>query len=123
MSTMTGTGQGFDTEALRRGIEGRDAEALAGLYAADAELQVVDCRDQPSRPKVVRGRDEIAGYLADICGRDMTHSLERLVVTDEAASFVQDCRYPSGARVLCMVHLDIKDGKVIRQYGVQAWDE
>jgi SnoaL-like domain len=123
MSTMTGTGRAFDGEALRRGIVDHDARALAGLYAAEAELQVVDCRNQPSHPKVVRGRDEIGAYLADICGRDMTHSVDRLVITDEAASYVQNCRYPSGARVLCMVHLDLKDGEIIREYGVQAWDE
>ncbi|MER6130286.1 nuclear transport factor 2 family protein, partial [Streptomyces sp. NPDC001795] len=31
----------FDTEALRRGIEGRDAAALLSLYTDDAEIRVV----------------------------------------------------------------------------------
>ena len=122
-SEITRTGQSFDPEALRRGIEERDAATLLGLYAEDAELQVVDHNDQPSKPKVIRGRSAIGEYFADVCGRDMTHRIERLVVGDDNAAFIQDCRYPGGARVLCVAVLDLKDGLIIRQSGVQAWDE
>ena len=115
----------FDAEALRRGIEERDAATLLGLYAEDAELHVVDRYDQPSHPKIIRGRRAIGEYFADVCGRDMAHSVERLVVDGDSdrAAFVQACRYPSGARVLCVAVLDLKDGLITRQYGVQAWDE
>jgi hypothetical protein len=117
------TRQLFNAEALRRGIEERDASALLGLYAEDAELHVVDRNDQPSKPKIIRGRRAIGEYLADVCGRDMTHTIERLVVGDTGAAFIQVCQYPSGARVLCTAVLDLRDGLIIRQSGVQAWDE
>ena len=113
----------FDAAALRRGIEERDAATLLGLYAEDAEFQVCDRYDQPSTPKVIRGRDAIGEYLADVCGRDMTHEIRRLVVSENNAAFVQACRYPSGAQVLCIAVLDLKDGLITRQSGVQAWDE
>jgi ketosteroid isomerase-like protein len=122
-SEITRTGQSFDAEALRRGIEERDAATLLGLYAEDAELQVVDRNDQPSSPKVIRGRAAIGEYFADVCGRDMTHKIRRLVVGDNNAAFVQACRYPSGAQVLCIAVVDLKDGLITRQSGVQAWDE
>jgi hypothetical protein len=122
-SETTRISRAFDAEALRRGIEERDAATLLGLYAEDAELHVVDRSDQPSRPKVIRGRAAIGEYFADVCGRDMTHKIERLVVGDDNAAFIQDCRYPGGARVLCVAVLDLKDGLIIRQSGVQAWDE
>src|ERR1700730_13405185 len=69
---------------------------LLALYAEDAELHVVDRNDQPSHPKIIRGRQAIGEYLADVCGRDMTHTIERLVVSESNAAFVQACRYPSG---------------------------
>jgi hypothetical protein len=122
-SETTRTRQAFDPEALRRGIEERDATTLLGLYAEDAELQVVDCNDQPSDPKVIRGRRAIGEYFADVCGRDMTHKISRLVVSENNAAFVQACRYPSGAQVLCIAVLDLQDGLITRQCGVQAWDE
>jgi ketosteroid isomerase-like protein len=122
MDTIQAT-HAFDTEALRRGIEERDAATLRALYAKDAELHVVDRNDQPSRPRIVRGRDAIGEYLAEVCGRDMSHKLERIVVSGDGAAFIQACSYPSGARVLCAAVLDLRDGQIIRQSGVQAWDE
>jgi hypothetical protein len=122
-SQTTTTSQSFDAEALRRGIEERDAMTLLGLYAQDAELHVVDRNDQPSNPKIICGREAIGEYFADVCGRDMTHTIERLVVSENNAAFVQDCRYPSGARVRCIAVLDLKDGLITRQSGVQAWDD
>lgn len=122
-SEITRTSQSFDAEALRRGIQERDAATLLSLYAEDAELYVVDRNDQPSHPKIIRGRQAIGDYFADACGRDMTHTIERLVVSESNAAFVQACRYPNGARVLCIAVLDLADGLITRQSGVQAWDE
>jgi len=115
--------QQFDAEALRRGIEERDAQTLAALYADDAELHVVDRHDQPSHPRVIRGRRAIGEYYADVCGRDMTHRVERLVADRDGVAFIQACQYPGGSRVLCVAVLDLRDGLIVRQSGVQAWDE
>jgi ketosteroid isomerase-like protein len=113
----------FDTGALRRGIEERDAAAMRALYAPDAELTVVDRTTPPSRPRVLRGRSAIGEYLDDVCGRDMAHRLERVVVEGDTGAFTQACRYPDGTRVLCMAMLDLRDGLILRQTAVQAWDE
>jgi hypothetical protein len=66
MSTSQITSQSFDAAAFRRGIEERDAATLLGLYAEDAELHVVDSNDQPSNPKIIRGRQAIGEYFADV---------------------------------------------------------
>ena len=87
----------FDTEALRRGIEERDAATL-------------------------RGRTAIGEYLDETCGRDMTHRLERVVVSGDTAAFTQACRYPDGTRVLCLAMLDLRDGLIVQQTAVQEWD-
>lgn len=112
----------FDVEALRRGIEERDSAAMLGLYADDAELRVVDRDNTPSKPRVLRGRGEIEEYLDDVCGRDMTHKLERVVVDGDHAAFTEACRYPDGTQVQCIAVLDLDGGRIVRQSGVQAWD-
>src|SRR5215467_1766506 len=61
---------------LKRAIEGRKASALAGLYADDAIVQVIDRDNPPSNPRSLNGRAAIAAYFEDVCGRDMTHKLE-----------------------------------------------
>jgi ketosteroid isomerase-like protein len=118
MSTTTT----FDTEALRRGIEERDAAALRALYAPDAEMTVVDRNAPPSRPRVLRGRTAIGEYLDETCGRDMTHRLERIVVSGDTAAFTQACSYPDGTRVLCLAMLDLRGGLIVSQTAVQEWD-
>ena len=112
----------FDTEALRRGIEERDAATLRALYTPDAEMTVVDRNAPPSHPRVLHGRTAIGEYLDETCGRDMTHRLERVVVSGDTAAFTQACRYPDGTRVLCLAMLDLRDGLIIRQTAVQEWD-
>jgi len=122
-TTATTAGPAFDTTALRRGIEERDVDTLRALYAPDAEMTVVDRTAPPSNPRVLRGRTAIGEYLNDICGRDMTHRLERVVAAGDTAAFTQACQYPNGARVLCLAMLDLRAGLIVRQTAVQEWDE
>lgn len=112
----------FTAEALRHGIEDRDVEALVGLYAADAELRIVDAQHSPSEPRVLRGSGEFRPYFEDVCGREMTHALERIVIGETGAAFTEACAYPDGTRVLCTAVIDLTDGRITRQTCVQAWD-
>ena len=114
---------GFDTETLRQGIEGQTAAALLSLYADNAELRVVDRTTQPSHPKVLHGRGEIGEMLNDVYSRDMTHKLEQCVVQDDQVAFSESCRYPDGVRVLAESMVSLKDGKIVEQTIIQAWDE
>ncbi|MBF9066925.1 nuclear transport factor 2 family protein [Streptacidiphilus fuscans] len=124
MSTMESTPI-FDTDALRRGIEGRDVSALRGLYADDAHMTVVDQRDQPSHPHEMTGTTAIGEFLDDVCSRDMEHRLEQVVVSADGshAAYLEQCRYPDGTRVTSTSMLDLRDGRIAAQTSVQAWDE
>lgn len=113
----------FDTEALRRGIEEHTTATLASLYDDDAEIRVVDRNTRPSTPKVLRGRDEITRMLDEVYGRDMTHRLEECVVQGDRAAFTESCRYPDGSRVLAESMLTLRDGRIVDQLMIQAWDE
>ncbi|MEU9733102.1 nuclear transport factor 2 family protein [Streptomyces sp. NPDC048002] len=119
----TAARSGFDTEVLRRGIEGDTAAALLSLYADDAEMRVVDRNTQPSSPRVLHGRDEIGELLADVYSRDMTHKMERCVVDGDNVAYSESCRYSDGVRVLSESMLTLRDGKIVEQTMIQAWDE
>lgn len=111
------------TGTVRTALEGSDAETLIGLYADDAELQVMDSRHQPSSPLVFRGKAAIAGYWHEVCSRQMTHVVERIAHDADTLAYSEACRYPDGTRVQCIAFLDIANGKIVRQVGVQTWDE
>lgn len=112
----------FDFEAMRRAIEEHDAERLSGLYAEDAEMRIVNRNSPPSSPFVLRGRAAISDYYDDVCGRAMTHRIERAVAGADRAAFNEVCEYPDGTRVLCAAMLDLREGKIVRQVNVDAWD-
>jgi ketosteroid isomerase-like protein len=124
MATATRTPSAqLDFEVLRRAIEERDAAAQLALYAADAEVRLVDRIYTPRSPRVLRGRDEIRAWLEDVCARDMRHRVETPVVADDALAFTESCVYPDGTNVLCATVLELRGGLVVRQVAVQAWDE
>ena len=113
----------FDTDTLRRGIEGQDASALLSLYADDAELRVVDHKTQPSHPMVMHGRGEISAMLNEVYSRDMTHKLEQVDVQGDQVAYTESCLYPDGVRVLAGSMMSVRDGKIVDQTVLQAWDE
>lgn len=113
----------FDTETLRRGVEGHTPDTLLSLYADDAELRVVNRNTQPSRPKVLHGRAEIAEMLNDVYNRDMTHKLEGCVVQGDRAAYSESCEYADGVRVLAESMITLRDGKIAEQIMIEAWDE
>jgi hypothetical protein len=114
---------GLDLETLRRAAEGKDADSMLGLYADDAEYVRVDRNNTPSSPMALRGKEEISEYLRDVFSRDMTHRIENEVVGESRAAFNWACEYPDGTKVLAAESVELRDGKIVRQVSVQAWDE
>jgi hypothetical protein len=108
--------------ALRRAVEDRDGRTLASFYADDAVLRIIDAVNPPSRPLEIKGRDAIAAYYDDVCGRTMTHRVAFGISEGDRLAFTQDCTYPDGKRVFCSATLEIDGGRIARQVAVQAWD-
>ena len=119
---MTTLNHAVSVAELKRAIEGRDAKALIALYADDALLRIIDHDNPPSKPREVKGRQAIAAYYEDVCGRAMTHHIEAGVSNGQELAFTQACTYPDGAKVFCAAMLEIRNGKIVRQTAVQAWD-
>jgi hypothetical protein len=108
---------------LKRAIEGRDGAALAGLYAPDAVVRIIDRDNPPSKPRELKGKAAIASFYDDVCGRNMSHKLENGIADGDRVAFTQSCAYPDGTKVFCSAMLELEGGKIARQTIVQAWDE
>jgi SnoaL-like domain len=113
----------FDFESMRRAIEQLDAELLTSLYADNAQMHIVNRYSTPSSPRELHGKEEIAEHLKDVCGRAMTHRVENEVIGEDRVVFSEVCEYPDGTRVLAAMTLDVRNGKVVHQVNVEAWDE
>ncbi|CAN5829694.1 nuclear transport factor 2 family protein [soil metagenome] len=114
---------GLDFETLRRAMEQLDAESLIYLYAEDAEVRMVNRYAPPSSPQILHGKAEVAEHIREVCGRDMKARIEREVVSEDRIAYNLVLEYPDGIRLLCTTVVDVRDGKIVREVGVQAWDE
>jgi ketosteroid isomerase-like protein len=114
---------GVTGAALKRAIEERDGRTLAGFYAEDALLRIVDRNNPPSKPREVRGKSAIGTFWDDICSRAMTHAVDTTIADGDRLAFTQACAYPDGTKVFCCAVLELKAGKIAHQTVVQAWDE
>ena len=108
--------------ALRRAIETRDGQTLAGFYTDDAVLRIIDQMNPPSRPNEIKGRAEIAAYYDDVCGRTMTHRVDTGLLEGDRLAFTQTCTYPDGKRVFCAANIELVGGKIAQQVSIQPWD-
>jgi hypothetical protein len=113
----------IDFEVLRRAYEQRDAELALSLYADGAEVRMVDHNNPPSSPLELNGKEQIGKHLRDVLSREMTHRIENEVIGKDRAAFNIACQYPNGGRVYCAAMLEVRDDKIVREVGVQAWDE
>jgi ketosteroid isomerase-like protein len=114
--------QTFDTAALVAAIESRDAAAVTSLYADDATISIDDRDHPPATPQVLSGKTEIAAYYREICGRNIDHTVPRLVADAHGVAFEQHCRYPEGNRVVCLAVATLVNDRIARQTIAQAWD-
>jgi SnoaL-like protein len=118
-TTITST---FDVAALRAAIESRDPAALADLYTDDCVVEIADQTHTPSNPARVEGKAALRAVLDDVYGRDMTHKLGAVAVGPDAIGYTIRCEYPDGTKVLCAGVAELRDGRIARETGVQAWD-
>jgi hypothetical protein len=93
------------------------------MYGPHATVTLVDKVSQPGSPRVLESPEEIEGWLHDLFGRDMTHSVRRSVGDAGGAAFTLACRYRDGTNVLCATVLGLTGNQISDQTVVQVWDE
>jgi hypothetical protein len=117
------TTSGLDFETLRHAFEQLDADLVASFYADEAEVRLINRDTPPSSPYVLCGKEDIVEFLRNAFGRDMKLHVEWEVIGEDRIAFNEAMEYPDGTHVLCSTMLDVRDGKIVREESVQAWDE
>jgi hypothetical protein len=110
-------------EALRAGYRERDAAKVMGVYAEDIESTIVNRNNPPARPLVLRGHAQFKPMVEDICSREMTHEIVRMVSGPGSLAYRVNCRYPDGCNVVGVYIATVKDGRIVSEFSVDCWDE
>ena len=119
MSTIT-TASPFDVAALRRAPDA--IAALDAVLADDVEWIEIDQRTPPASPSVTHGRAAVIANIRAAHERGLVSRVTDGFATADRAAFTVNCTYPTGEQVVCNVLADIRDGRLVRWTGVQAWD-
>lgn len=118
---MSATAIPFDVESL---IADSSNANLASLLADDVRWVEVDQRSQPRSPAIHRGRAAVIAMLEDAAARGITSQVVDGFSAGDRAAVAVVCSYPGGGgEVRCNALLHVRDGKIVRWDGVQAWDE
>ena len=120
MSTVETT---FDLHDLREHLAAGDTAALGTHLADDVVWSVIDQRTPPAAPAVLHGRDAVVAMVEGAVARGIeSHVTDGFVAGDRGALQVT-CTYPTGEHVVENALVEIRDGRIVRWSGVQAWDE
>jgi ketosteroid isomerase-like protein len=120
MSTIEST---LDIHDLRELVAAGDAAGFGAFLADDVVWSVIDQRTPPASPAVLRGRDDVLAVIRDAVSRGIvTHVTDGFVAGDRGAIQLT-CTYPTGEHVVENALVEIRDGRITRWSGVQAWDE
>ena len=111
----------FDIDALKRSFESWDLDALMELYADDVEQIEMDDVTPPSAPRV-RTKEELAAVFGNGCRAGVKISVDNIVLGDERAACTFTCAFDDGRRVIANSILDLRDGRIVRQFDVQVRD-
>jgi ketosteroid isomerase-like protein len=112
----------FDLDALARGLERLDVDAVLELYADDVEQIEMDDKTPPSSPRVRHGKETIGQMLRACAENGIVLRVDNLVPGDQRAAATISCEFPGGRKVVANSILELRDDKIARQIDVQARD-
>jgi hypothetical protein len=120
---VTGWGSAFDFAAFKRAFERKDFDDWVSFYADDAEWIEYRHSSPPRSPSRMVGKPRIAEFLHEICGADLYLTIADEVIGEVRIAFSVDFALPGGRHVFEHVIAQVRDGQIIRQVDVEAWDE
>jgi ketosteroid isomerase-like protein len=119
MSAQTQTR--FDFDLLKRSFESWDLEPLLALYDDDCEQIEMDEVTPPAAPRV-RHKDELRQIFENGCRAGVKIGVDNAVLGDDRVACTFTCAFDDGRRIVANSIIDVRDGRIVRQFDVQARD-
>ena len=108
--------------SFRAAFEAGDVDRRLAFYAPHAEWIEYRHTTPPRSPHVMRGHEEIKHFLHGVIAAPITMAITNEVMDHRRAAFTLTIRFDDGRRVIENIILEHRDGKVVRQIDVEAWD-
>ena len=112
----------FDIAALARAFESLDVEKVLEFYSEDLEQIEMDDATPPKAPRTRSGKEFVGNVIESCAKNGVKLHMENLVVGEDRAACTITCEFPDGRRVVSNTIFDLRDGRIVRQFDVQARD-
>jgi ketosteroid isomerase-like protein len=112
----------LDLEAIKNAVHNGGAAGLTEYLTDDVEFTQIDQRTPPASPAVHTGRDALIALAEDLERRGIRMQVDDGFISGDRGALRIVCTYPDGNQVVEHTLLTLRDGKVARWSGVQAWD-
>jgi hypothetical protein len=113
----------FDYSAFKRAFETQDVDAWLAFYDDHAEWIEYRHNAPPKSPNVMRGKVEISAFLKRVKASNLILELSDEVLGPTRAAFRVNCTLPGNdRRIIENVIVQFKDGRIVQQVDVEAWD-
>jgi ketosteroid isomerase-like protein len=112
----------LDLEAIKGAVRNGGAAGLTEYVTDDVEFTQIDQRTPPAAPAHYSGRDALIALAEDLERRGIRMQVNDGFIADGRAALRIVCTYPDGNQVVEHTLLTLRDGKIARWSGVQAWD-
>jgi ketosteroid isomerase-like protein len=96
---------------------------IADHVTDDVEFTEIDQRTPPAAPGVRRGRSALVALAGDLEQRGIRMEVTDGFLAGDRGAVRMVCTYADGRRVVEHALLTLRDGKIARWDGVQAWDD
>lgn len=113
----------LDLDALKNATQNGGAAGLADCITDDIEFTQTDQRTPPAAPAVHRGREALLALAEDLEHRGIQFRIDDGFIAGDRGALRVICTYPDGKQVVEHTLLTVRDGKIARWSGVQAWDQ
>jgi ketosteroid isomerase-like protein len=111
----------FDFDLLKRSFESWDVETLLDLYDDEVEQIEMDEVTPPAAPRV-RHKDELRQIFENGCRAGVKIGVDNPVVGEDRVACTFTCAFDDGRRIVANSIIDVRDGRIVRQFDVQARD-
>ncbi len=108
MSTQTT----FDLIGLSRAISARDCRYHSALYAADAQVEILDAAHADAPLQVLHGKPAIEAWLDARSSAEVHCKLKDAVVRADRVSYTEECCFADGSKVLLRCGAQVHRGQI-----------
>ena len=113
----------LDLEAIKNAVHNGGAAGLTEYLTDDVEFTQIDQRTPPATPARRTGRDALIALAEDLERHGILMRVDDGFIAADRGALRIVCTYPDGNQVVEHTLLTLRDGKIARWSGVQAWDE